>query len=100
MKKLFISQSYSANPNDAHELAKKYSRQAVDAGYIPISPVLMFHYVFRNDTEYHDVLYACFSLIKSCDAIWVANGLQSSKGVAAEVAYAKGLKDMPILFEL
>ena len=89
--KIFISQGYSYDPKWAYECAKDYSRQVAKLGHMPISPVLMFHHVYDNGSEYHKVLYNCFALIKYCDELWVLDNNGESKGVCAEIAYAETL---------
>ena len=87
--KIFISQGYSYDPNKAYDLARVYARKVASEGHIPISPVLLFHLVYDNSSQYQQVIYNCFALIKDCDAIWVFDGEGESQGVCTEIAYAE-----------
>lgn len=87
--KIFVSHGYTYDPEKSYELAKQYSRYVAEKGHIPISPVLMFHHVYCNSSQYQQVIYNCFMLINICDELWVFDGHGESQGVCAEIAYAE-----------
>ena len=87
--KIFVSQGYTYNPGKAHDLALSYARRVARDGHIPISPVLLFHNVYDNGSEYQRVILNCFSLIKDCDELWIFDRHGESQGVCAESAFAE-----------
>jgi len=71
MKKvIFISQNYSFNPLLCHERAFKYSRYVLDRSNLPLSPVLLFHGVASNHTEYDKIIGMCKRLILCSNEFW------------------------------
>lgn len=97
MKLIFISQPYSYNPEDAYERAKVYTRYVVANARIPVSPILMFHWTYNN-SNYQQIIYNCFQLIRLCDKLWVFElPTIKSSGMDCEIAYATTL-NKPITY--
>ena len=72
------------------EAAKRYSRYAVDAGYIPIAPHLLFPQ-FLNDDDPEERRLGLFfgnAIMSKCSEVWVF-GDRISSGMAAEIRRAR-----------
>jgi hypothetical protein len=50
---------------------------------------------FYNEVSYLDGMEHCFEMLGRCDALWLCEGWQDSRGCNMEYAYAKG-KGIPI----
>jgi len=86
---VFISQDYSYNPTLAVKRAYAYSKYVVKAGHIPLSPVLLFHGVRDNGSDYFSIITDCFRLIDRCDEVWEFDGDREGHGRVLEREYAK-----------
>ncbi|MEG1565023.1 MAG: DUF4406 domain-containing protein [Bacteroides sp.] len=74
----------------AIEAAQRYSRHAVDIGYIPITPHLLFPQ-FMNDTDPKERELGLFfgnALMSKCSEVWVF-GSTISAGMEAEIKRAR-----------
>ena len=70
--------------------ARRYSRFAVDKGYIPIAPHLLFPQ-FLNDNDLRERQLGLFfgnALMSKCAEVWVFGSI-ISPGMAAEIKRAK-----------
>ena len=72
------------------ENARRYSRFAVDAGYIPIAPHLLFPQFLSDDNPKERQLGLFFgnALMSKCSEVWVF-GEYISFGMEAEIRRAK-----------
>ena|SRR3990167_4066764 len=89
---VFISQDYSYDPTLAVKRAYAYSKYVVRAGHIPLSPVLLFHGVRDNGTDYFPIITDCFRLIDRCDEVWEFDGDREGHGRVLERQYALSAK--------
>lgn len=70
--------------------ARRYSRYAVEAGYIPVAPHLLFPQ-FLDDRDYKERQLGLFfgnALMSKCAEVWVF-GDRISPGMASEIQRAK-----------
>ena len=87
---VYICSPYSGNVNHNIEMARKYSRFAVDKHYLPIAPHLLFTQ-FMNDEipeERETAIFMNFVLMSKCAEIWVFGDVISA-GMQAEINRAK-----------
>ena len=87
---VYICSPYSGNVNHNIEMARKYSRFAVDRHYLPIAPHLLFTQ-FMDDTvpeERETAIFMDFVLMSKCAEMWVF-GDTISAGMQAEINRAK-----------
>ena len=87
---VYICSPYSGETNRNIENARKYSRYAVDNGYLPITPHIYFTQ-FMDDSdpaERRTALRMNNILMSKCRELWVF-GSVISKGMKAEIAFAK-----------
>lgn len=87
---VYICSPYAGDINKNVEAARRYSRFAVDSGYIPIAPHLLFPQ-FLNDADPNErelgLLFGN-ALMSKCAEVWVF-GNTISPGMAAEIKRAK-----------
>ena len=87
---VYICSPYAGDIDRNIAAARKYSRFAVETGYIPIAPHLLFPQ-FMNDgdpTERELALFFGNALMSKCSEVWVF-GDTISNGMAAEIRRAR-----------
>ena len=87
---VYICSPFSGNVDSNIAAAQRYSRFAVDKGYIPIAPHLLFPQ-FLNDNDPKERQLGLFfgnALMSKCAEIWVF-GSTISAGMEAEIKRAK-----------
>ena len=87
---VYICSPYAGDVTSNVENARKYSRFAVDAGYIPIAPHLLFPQFLsdNNPKERQLGLFFGNALMGKCSEVWVFGECISS-GMEAEIRRAK-----------
>ena len=87
---VYICSPYAGDVETNVKAAQRYSRFAVDTGYLPIAPHLLFPQ-FMNDNDPKERELAMFFgnvLMSKCAELWVC-GDTVSGGMAAEIERAK-----------
>lgn len=87
---VYICSPYAGNIEANITAAQRYSRHAVDIGYIPIAPHLLFPQ-FMNDTDPKEREMGLFfgnALMSKCSEVWVF-GSTISAGMEAEIKRAR-----------
>lgn len=87
---VYICSPYAGDTESNIKAAQKYSRFAVNKGYIPIAPHLLFPQ-FMNDadpTERKLGLFFGNALMSKCSEVWVF-GERISAGMEAEIKRAR-----------
>ena len=87
---VYICSPYAGEVEKNVEAAQRYSRFAVDKGYIPIAPHLLFPQFLndRNPKERQLVLFFGNALMSKCSEVWVF-GNRISAGMEAEIKRAR-----------
>lgn len=87
---VYICSPYSGDIETNVEAAKRYSRLAVDKGYIPLTPHLLFPQFLDDDIPEERELGLFFGnvLMDKCREMWVC-GDRMSSGMEAEIARAR-----------
>ena len=87
---IYICSPYSGDVERNVIAARRYSRFAVDQGYIPIAPHLLFPQFLddSNETERSLGLFFGNALRSKCQEVWVF-GNRITSGMAAEIKRAK-----------
>ena len=87
---VYICSPYSGDTERNIKNAKRYSRFAVDKGYIPIAPHLLFPQFLDDDNPEERELGLFFgnALMSKCAEVWVF-GSRISSGMEAEIKRAK-----------
>ena len=86
---VYICSPFAGDTEKNVEAAKRYSRYAVDAGYIPIAPHLLFPQ-FLNDSDPKERELGLFfgnALLSKCAEMFVF-GSRISEGMEAEIKRA------------
>lgn len=87
---VFICSPYAGEVEENILAARRYSRFAVDKGYIPIAPHLLFPQ-FLNDADPNERQLGLFfgdALMSKCSEVWVF-GSRVSAGMETEIRRAK-----------
>ena len=95
---VYICSPYAGDIDANVKAARRYSRFAVDAGYLPVAPHLLFPQ-FMDDTNPKERDLAMFFgnvLMSKCAELWVFGDTISS-GMEAEIERAKR-KNYPIRY--
>ncbi len=87
---VYICSPYAGDIAGNTEAARRYSRFAVEAGYIPITPHLLFPQFMADDDPAERELGLFFgnALMSKCSEVWVF-GERISNGMAAEIKRAR-----------
>ena len=95
---VYICSPYAGDVETNVAAARKYSRYAVDKGYIPIAPHLLFpQFLNDNDLAEREMgLHFGNALMSKCSEVWVF-GSDVSDGMQREIAKAKK-KNMKIRY--
>ena len=87
---VYICSSFAGDIDSNVKATRAYSRFAVEAGYIPIAPHLLFPQ-FLNDADPQERQLGLFfgnALMSKCSEVWVF-GKNISHGMEAEIERAK-----------
>ena len=87
---VYVCSPYAGDIESNTAAARRYSRFAVETGYIPIAPHLLFPQ-FLNDTDPRERELGLFfgnALMSKCSEVWVF-GETISPGMAAEIRRAR-----------
>ena len=87
---VYICSPYAGDTESNIKAAQKYSRFAVDKGYIPVAPHLLFPQ-FMNDANPAERKLGLFfgnALMSKCSEVWVF-GERISAGMEAEIKRAR-----------
>ena len=87
---VYVCSPLSGDVERNTEKARRYCRFAVESGYIPLAPHLLFPQFISdtNPAERNLALYMDIVLLSKCDEMWVF-GDTISKGMSIEIARAK-----------
>lgn len=89
---VYICSPYSGDTERNTEMARQYSRYAVDQGAIPIAPHLLLPQYMSED-ERELALFMDIAILSRCAELWVC-GDKITDGMKKEISYAqsKGMK--------
>ena len=95
---VYICSPLSGDTEGNMESTRRYCRYAVDSGYIPIAPHLLFpQFMDDNDKKERDLaMFMDIVLLTKCAELWVF-GETISRGMSIEIEKAKR-KDKPIRY--
>lgn len=87
---VYICSPFSGDVEKNIKAARRYSRFAVDSGYIPIAPHLLFPQFLDDDDPHERELGLFFgnALMSKCSEVWVF-GDNISSSMAAEIKRAR-----------
>lgn len=95
---VYICSPYSGAIEENKTKARTYCRHAVDCGYIPLAPHLLFPQFMHDDikAERDLALFMDIVLLSKCAELWVF-GEKITNGMSIEIEKAKR-KDKPIRY--
>lgn len=85
---VYICSPYAGDVESNIEKARSYSRFAVDSGYMPIAPHLLFPQFMSEKDERDDAMHMNIVLLGKCEQVWVF-GSELTVGMDYELAKAK-----------
>ena len=87
---VYICSPYAGDVETNVQKARRYCRFAVDKGYIPIAPHLLFTQFLNDDSPKEQQLGIFFgnAVMSKCSEVWVF-GEHISNGMEAEIKRAK-----------
>lgn len=88
MDLVYIAHPFRNNPKENLERVKKYVKQAIDCGYLPVCALLEIGHLHGKIDE-NLALDICFKYIDKCDLVWLCGDWQKSEGCRLELAYAR-----------
>lgn len=94
MPVVYICSPYAGDVEANTANARRYCRFAVDSGFLPLAPHLLFPQFMREDSERDHAMFMSIVLLSKCSELWVF-GEFISKGMAIEIGRAKR-KGQPI----
>lgn len=87
MPLVYICSPYAGDIEGNTEKAKRYSRYALEKGYIPITPHLYLPQ-FMTEEERELALFIDIALLSECTQLWVF-GEEITEGMAQEINWAE-----------
>lgn len=85
---VYICSSYSGNVDFNITNARLYCRYALNNGYIPIAPHLLFPQFMNDEKERELAMFMNMVLLSKCEELWVFGNVVS-KGMGQEIARAE-----------
>ena len=87
---VYICSPYAGNIEVNTANARRYCRFAIDAGYIPVAPHLLFPQFLNDNNKLERILgmHCGNALMSKCSEVWVF-GSVISNGMAQEIERAK-----------
>ena len=92
---VYICSPYSGDTERNTEMARQYSRHAVDQGAIPIAPHLLPPQ-YMSEEERELALFMDIAILSRCAELWVC-GDKITDGMKKEISYAQS-KGMKIIY--
>ena len=93
---IYICSPYAGDIEKNVNAARGYSRFAVDKGFIPLAPHLLFPQFLSEETERELAIFMDLVLLGKCEQLWVFGG-EVSDGMRREIGRAKQ-KNMTIRY--
>ena len=84
---VYICSAYSGDVEGNTEKARRYTRFAVDAGKIPIAPLLLLPQFMEEESERELAMFMDIAILSKCRELWVFG--QPTAGMLNEIAYAE-----------
>ena len=87
MPLVYVCSPFSGDEKNNMEKAKHYSRQALDMGYIPVTPHIYLP-LFMSEAERELAMFIDIVLLSKCSQLWVF-GNEITEGMAQEINWAE-----------
>lgn len=93
---VYICSKYSGDTTHNTEMARRYSRYAVDQGCIPLAPHLLLPQFLSEETERELAISIDLRILSLCQELWVC-GDEMSEGMQRELEQAT-MAGMPVRY--
>lgn len=93
---VYVCSPYAGKVEENLTNARKYSRFAVDRGYIPVTPHLLLPQFMSEENERDLIMFMDIVLLSKCAELWVF-GKEISPGMSVEIDRANR-KAQPIRY--
>ena len=93
---VYICSRYSGDVKRNTEMARRYSRYAIDQGCIPLAPHLLLPQFLSEETERELAISIDLRILSLCQELWVC-GDEMSEGMQRELEQAM-MAGMPIRY--
>ena len=93
---IYICSPYSGDTARNAEMARRYSRYAVERGCVPVTPHLYLPLFISEETERELAISLDLRLLDMCSELWACGGTISD-GMRREIAHAKR-KGIPVRY--
>ncbi|MCM8901312.1 DUF4406 domain-containing protein [Caldicoprobacter algeriensis] len=87
---VYIAHPYRNNPRENLKRVKKYVKEAITQGYIPICALLEIGHLLGQIDE-AEAMDICYAYIELANVIWICGDWENSEGCRAELEYALDL---------
>lgn len=87
---VYIASPFRGDTKTNIKKARKYSRYAVEEGFVPLAPHLLFPQFMDEESERDLALALNIEVLKACKEVWVC-GPRITEGMAFEIKKAKEL---------
>ena len=84
---VYVCSPYSGDVQRNTEMARRYSRYAIDQGYIPITPHLWLPGILSEETERERAIEIDLQLLDLVSELWVCGDVVS-EGMKREIDHA------------
>jgi hypothetical protein len=92
---VFICSKFNGDMEHNSEIARKLCRMAMDAGYAPFAPHLLYPQILTEDGEDRELGIQCgLAMLEKCDRVWAYIGEGVSPGMRVEIKRAKELNKL------
>ena len=88
---VYICSPYSGDVDRNTEMARRYSRYAIDKGFIPITPHLWLPGILSEATERELAISIDLRLLELTEELWICGDV-ISEGMKQEIAHARELQ--------
>ena len=88
---VYICSPYSGDVEKNTEMARRYSRYAIDKGFIPITPHLWLPGILSEATERELAISIDLRLLELTEELWICGDV-ISEGMKQEIAHARELR--------
>lgn len=88
MSRIYISGPITGNPEFQTQFERAFL-YLTGKGYTPVNPAMSMH-LLPADATYEEYMNIDLELLGMCNAIYMLNGWEKSKGACIELGYAMG----------
>lgn len=92
---VYIASKYAGDIPHNTDMARRYSRYAIEKGYIPLTPHLLLPQFLSEETERDLAISIDLRFLDLCEELWVCGKI--SEGMQREIDHASAM-GMPVRY--